>query len=454
MNATPKKYAILLEAERTATQPDKVYQLAVLEADTGLVWFSRTTNGKRGLGNAWQLVTQYADIQTYSMNPCAVAMSDGQAAIVSSFALGMTDKMPSNTLAELQRQIRVPMGRQRTNSEMIALVENALMNERDLLETWNKGVDEVEVKLAEEKVEEPALWFTNRPRSDYALPEQADDLYSWANLSVPDPDTIENKRYVQRIIAGLTLHQWFDHALDRGKSVVINGAAGTGKTSAAYNYAAKLGVPFTTFECNPQIDKNDIQGKYVPTGDGSQLLWRYSALATAISREGVVLLNEVTRMTPKANSLFMSLLAEKRLIIDQHHNEVIQVHPRCLIIADANPDYRGTMMSDEAFQDRFLVKLEFEYDNEIEKQFIPSESLLEMATELRRASDVEGKFSTPISTRLLISFVDVALDLGYEPAVYNFINSFPPSEREPLSLLFNTYEENIMEDLKSVKVAN
>jgi MoxR-like ATPase len=152
--------------------------------------------------------------------------------------------------------------------------------------------------------------------------------------------------------------------------------------------------------------------------------------------------------------MFMTLLAERRLIVDQHHNEILPVHPECLIIADANPDYRGTMASDEAFQDRFLVKLEFDYDIEVERQFIPSESLLELAQELRRASSVEGKFSVPISTRLLISFVDVALDLGFEPAVYNFINSFPPAEREPLELLFGTYEENIQDDLKNVKVAN
>ena len=158
-------------------------------------------------------------------------------------------------------------------------------------------------------------------------------------------------------------------------------------------------------------------------------------------------------MTPKANSLFMKLLAEKELIIDTHHNEVLELHPDCLIIADANPSYRGTMLPDEAFLDRFTIKLEFDYDTEIEQRFIPSEHLLELATELRRAAVIEGKFSVPISTRLLLSFVDVALDLGYEAAVYNFVNAFPTGEREPLSMLFSTYEENITDDLALIEVA-
>jgi hypothetical protein len=270
---------------------------------------------------------------------------------------------------------------------------------------------------------------------------------AWATLSIPKPEALTNGVYYPRIVENKTEQEWYETALECKMAVAIFGEAGTGKTSSAEAEAARRKVPFVVMECNTMITDEKTQGRYVPTGRGNELEWRYSEFATALGQESVILLNEASRMSPKANALFMRVLAEGELIIDTHKNEKITKHPRCLIIADANQNYRGTMNPDQAFLDRLLVKLEFQYDEAIEAKFIPSPSLLELAKEMRRAAATNGKFSTPVSTRLLKTFVSIAQKLSFRAAVYNFTNNFDLDERSSLKMMFSTYAEAIASEL-------
>jgi len=268
----------------------------------------------------------------------------------------------------------------------------------------------------------------------------------WPQLSIPMLS--EMKHYYMRTFpGGKTEADVYDFARSEGVAVGVYGHAGTGKTSSAKNYAALRGLPFVRFECNPQVDEEVVQGQYMPSGVGNQLVWRYSALAKALSVPSVILLNESNRMGAKANSLFLGIMEERELQVSRHKNEVIKVHPECLIIADANPGYRGTVQSDQAFLDRLRIKLEFEYDIEIEKNFIPSPTLLTFAQSLRDDAEREDRWSTPISTRLLQDFVSSAHGLDYTFAVDSFIKAFPTEERDALRMLFEVHSELISTEL-------
>jgi MoxR-like ATPase len=284
--------------------------------------------------------------------------------------------------------------------------------------------------------------------SDYTTADLAEtSLSAWATLRKPqmtDPDVAD---YVERMIWGQPEHSYLDFARENQYPVIINGEAGTGKTTASAYYSASRGVPLAVIECNTMMTEASVQGKYVPSGKGNELVWRYSAFATAITQPSVILLNETTRMPARTNALFLRVLHERELIVDTHHNEVIKLHPDCLIIADANYGYRGTMDSDQAFLDRFAVKVEFAYDTEVEKHFIPSPSLLELAKEMRRLADTDGSFSIPISTRLLKNFVKIAQGLSMEFAIGNFAHNFPADERSSVEMLFQTYADNISAEL-------
>jgi MoxR-like ATPase len=245
-------------------------------------------------------------------------------------------------------------------------------------------------------------------------------------LTVPDVQP-----YFARTFDGLSEQEVYDYARKTQQNVLLTGEAGTGKTSSARNYSAVNKLPFVTIECTQQIDQSVTQGRFVPTGVGNATQWRYSQLATAIQQPSIVLLNELTRMTPKAASLFLRLLEERELLIEPL-NEVIKVHPECLFIADQNTGlgYTGTSKQDAALIDRFNIKLEFKYDTTIESKFIKSTALLEFASNIREASEMNDEFSIPMSTRVLQNFQAQATSLNFAFAVHSLLANFPKSDGE------------------------
>lgn len=258
------------------------------------------------------------------------------------------------------------------------------------------------------------------------------------------------KEYYDREYFGLPVMTILDDARAHQENVLFTGPAGTGKTSCAEYYAATRNLPFVTIECTQQIDQGITQGRFVPTGVGNSTKWRYSQLATAIQQPSVILINELTRMSPKAASLFLRLLQERELLIEPL-NEVIKVHPGCIFIADQNigSGYTGTSKQDAALVDRFNQKIEFDYDTKIEAKFIPSPTLLSFATAIRQASELNDEFSVPLSTRVLKNFVSQAKRLNFEFAVNSMLNNYPKSdgERDALKMRFDAECDAIATEL-------
>ena len=256
--------------------------------------------------------------------------------------------------------------------------------------------------------------------------------------------------YFERKFDGLLESAIYDYARKTQTNVLLTGDAGTGKTSSARNYAAKNNLPFVTIECTQQIDQSITQGRFVPTGVGNGTQWKYSQLATAIQQPSVVLINELTRMSPKAASLFLRLLEERELLIEPM-NEVIKVHPDCIFIADQNTGlgYTGTSKQDAALVDRFRTKLEFKYDSDIESKFIKSEALLSFANDIRQASEITDEFSVPMSSRILQNFQDHAQSLNFAFAVTSLLNNYPKSdgEREAIKMRFDAVSDEIATQL-------
>ena len=159
-------------------------------------------------------------------------------------------------------------------------------------------------------------------------------------------------------------------------------------------------------------------------------------------------------MTPKAASLFLRLLEERELVIEPM-NQVIKVHPDVLFIADQNTGYgyTGTSKQDAALVDRFNIKVEFAYDVNIEKKFIPSPTLLEFATAIRSAAELNDEFSVPMSTRILQNFVRQAKSLGMTFAVESMLNNYPKSdgERDALKMRLDVAVEDIANELGAAK---
>lgn len=264
-----------------------------------------------------------------------------------------------------------------------------------------------------------------------------------ALLAIPSADKVAG--YIERTIDGVKETDFYRFAKSVRKPVLILGDAGTGKTSSARHVAHAWQVPFVQLECTPTMTKTEVVGQFVPTAQKGVAIWRDSELVTAMTQPSVILLNELSRMNPKSAVYLLRLLQEREVYIPEL-GRTIEAHPDCLIIADMNIGYKGTMAQDEALLSRFRMKIEFEYDRDIESKFIPSESLLDLATKLRLAYK-RKEIGFPVSTRALQDFVEQAQGLNFSFAVRSFVTNFSDKDQPAVLDTLHTFADGIAKEL-------
>jgi hypothetical protein len=265
------------------------------------------------------------------------------------------------------------------------------------------------------------------------------------NKYVPSPSDPEVANYIQRTFDGIKEFDIFERALINKENVLLEGHAGTGKTTSAKAFASSKGLPFYAIGMNLASEPSDYKGQLEPQADGT-LKFVYGELALAFKYGGVVLLDELSFIKEGCSADMHNALDNLRQItLRGNDNEVIQGHDELLIIGAYNAGYRGTRKLNEAFADRFTTQLVYEYDSTIEKKIIKSKSLLELATQMR-AESVRGEYETPISLRLLKGFQYHVITYNFDFAVRCFVNHFNEEERSSVKLLLEAYSTNIAEE--------
>ena len=272
-------------------------------------------------------------------------------------------------------------------------------------------------------------------------------------ITVPDPKWA--KEYVNRRIAGRTDWDIYDQALADGDNILIEGGAGSGKTISVQSYASARGFRYFNVSNNNGIDPSQLFGRWIPRSDGQGYVWQDGAVTLLVRHGGVLLLNEVNFLPARVSTVLFSLLDYRREIqLLENGGEVVKAHPNLLIVADMNYGYKGTQELNQAFSDRFNIKLEFPYDRVIENKVIGSKAILNLADQLRDQYDKE-EISSPISTRSLVSLVKNAKRFGTDFAIGSFVNGFNKDERNGVRLACETHKDNIEQDLglSTIKVA-
>jgi MoxR-like ATPase len=282
------------------------------------------------------------------------------------------------------------------------------------------------------------------------------------NKSLFVPTLEKTSHYIPRTFTGgVTEDAMYDFALANNMNILIEGDAGTGKTTSALAYASKRHMNFFAVPCNSAIDFTQLIGGLFPDADG-KLKWVDGAITKIVREGGLLLINELNNAPKNLSQYLMSLLDDRRSItLMSHDNEVITAHPDLLVVADQNPNYRGTQLLNEAWKDRFEIKLNYNYDNAIEKQIVTSVSLLELANGMRSTSQNDHVssnsstiFETPVSTRILKTFEKLAKGLSYEFASEVFVNNFADDEKPAVRMLLEGSEYNIKSDLGLLEPVN
>ena len=160
---------------------------------------------------------------------------------------------------------------------------------------------------------------------------------------------------VGRIVLGkrATVERLFGALLVDGH-VLIDDVPGVGKTTLARAVARSLDLSFRRIQCTPDLVPSDITGVSVYDPAHGSFAYRPGPLVA-----NVVLVDEINRATPRAQSSLLEAMQERQVTVDE------ATHPLpdpFFIIATQNPiELEGTFPLPEAQLDRFLMVLRMGY---------------------------------------------------------------------------------------------
>jgi nitric oxide reductase NorQ protein len=238
-----------------------------------------------------------------------------------------------------------------------------------------------------------------------------------------------------------------DYARRNRQNTLMFGPTGPGKTSCVYAFGAVQGIPVVNLACNGAIDPSTTFVRPVFAADGSVQMVESDVLRV-IRLGGILYLDEVNFMPPRVASVLHGLLDKRRTIsIAELGNEKVVAHPDLQVIATFNPHYEGTKPLNEAFKNRFAIKLSFDYDRKVEGELVTITALLDLADKLR-AAHAAGDVETPVATNMLLEFEQIAWDISVDFAITNFIAAFDQDERDAVQNVIDLHSQAIREQIQ------
>ena len=405
--------------------------------------YHRVSNGSKGRGQAWRK-TMLTDLPTdlATHEPCATVITERDRQMLE---LNTMTNLGIKALYSLEtaNKASVPMAHNEAVEGIVTMIIEGDTRLNDYI-TDKRRANGVVIKPLAKAIETETVSvldipITNKDRVIEVREQSEKQMLEM--VSVPDPKWA--KEYINRRIEGTTDFDIYEYALRTGKNVLCEGHAGSGKTMSFQAFASHKGMRYFNLACHIGIEPSHMVGRWIPTADG-HFKWQDGVVTDLVRNGGVLLFNEINFMPERISTFIFSLLDYRREIqVLENGGEVIKAHPNLLIAGDMNPMYRGTRPLNQAFADRFAIRLEFPYDKAIESKLIKNKPLLEMAEQLR-AQHTSKALTTPISTRSLVAFLENAKTFGLDFATYSYINTFNgETEKSAVRLVIETHRENI-----------
>lgn len=440
-------YAILISGKVNATETK---QVIIASHDNKTHSYTRVTNGGRGESNAWCDSDNYLGALDYNLigEVLSTPLTTVDVNAINN------NQIPNVLIQKLTKQYRlrsIYVDSTKTMRDVIDEAQQLIAQDPSLLSKYRSdGRSDKSATELQNKTEGKIIVTQSRaiPNTPIVINQIVKEVTQENTLAyIPSLTNEAVRTYIPRKFAnGLTEEQIYSYALNSKKNISVQGHAGTGKTTSFMTFAAKHGLEFGSMSCNAGVEPSQFFGRFVPNAEG-KLEWRDGLFTHFFRHGGVLVIDEANFLPQKIASVLHGVLDDRRVLtLLEHEGEVISAHPNLLIAMCYNDGYKGTSKFNEAFADRFWIKLNFEYDTSIEKKFIPSETLLDIAKSMRNDA-IAGVYETPVSTRLLKQFVDLAQNLSYEFAVENFVNSFRDDERASVKLLLDSQRHNLEQEL-------
>ncbi len=245
------------------------------------------------------------------------------------------------------------------------------------------------------------------------------------------------------------------YGVEHGRSVLVVGESGCGKTEVCYRIAQAMGRPLVAMNCGAMSEPRSalIGVTHLDGRRGTRFM--PSRFARAFQcRMTCLLLDELSRAGPEAfNILVPALDAQGYLALDESEDaSVVRRASGVAFLATANVglEYTGTERLDRAILDRFPILIEMAFPPPVHERRVllhrcvglsehDAERLVAIADRQRTLAH-EGEFVGSVSTRALIAAGEqvgrgVAFDIAFKYCVLSRFSTEGGEASEQVKLL-------------------
>ncbi len=183
----------------------------------------------------------------------------------------------------------------------------------------------------------------------------------------------------------------FEAAYAQQLPVLLKGPTGCGKTRFIEYMAWRLGRPLTvvkrrgkaeqdgnrlplvTIACHEDLTASDLVGRYLLEIDGTK--WMDGPVTKAVKAGGICYLDEIVEARKDTTVLIHPLTDHRRILPVDKKGEVVEAHPRFLLVISYNPGYQSALKDLKHSTRQRFIALEFgPPPRDIEAEIVEKES--------------------------------------------------------------------------------